>query len=62
MSEPVFRTSSFCTDAHGCVEVAVDPDGVLVRDGKRPDSPVLTFRRDEWTAFLLGVRASEFDD
>jgi Domain of unknown function (DUF397) len=43
------------------VEVATDGESYLVRDSKDPDGPVLTFDRDEWTAFLSGAVAGEFD-
>jgi hypothetical protein len=56
-----FLKSSFCVDCT-CVEVAVLPDGVAIRDSKdtRADAPVLQFTHDEWAAFLQGVRADEF--
>jgi hypothetical protein len=45
-----------------CVEVAALADGgVAVRDSKDPEGPVLTFDRDEWSAFLAGVNNGEFD-
>jgi hypothetical protein len=45
-----------------CVEVAALRDGsVVVRDGKLADSPVLTYTRGEWAAFVAGVKAGEFD-
>lgn len=34
---------------------------VMVRDAKDAAGPVLRFTRDEWRAFLAGVRAGEFD-
>lgn len=34
---------------------------VLVRDSKDRTGPVLAFTRDEWRAFLGGVRDGEFD-
>lgn len=52
--------SSFC-DVTNCVEVAVSSGGIGVRDGKCADSPVLSFTRDEWNAFVLGVKSGEFD-
>lgn len=57
-----FRISSFCT-AGGCVEVGQSPDGaVLVRDSKDPQRATsLAFTREEWTAFVAGVKAGEFD-
>ncbi len=46
----------------GCVEVAY-VDGVIgVRDTKDAGTgPVLMFTEREWTAFLTGARAGEFD-
>jgi hypothetical protein len=56
-----WRISSFCGES-GCVEVAVLPDLVAVRDSKREDdSPVLTFTPSEWEAFVSGVKGGEFD-
>lgn len=43
-----------------CVEVRCG-DTVRVRDSKDPSGPVLTFTLAEWSAFLAGVRAGEFD-
>jgi hypothetical protein len=60
LSGRAFRKSSFCGEA-GCVEVAVLPDIVAVRDSKREESPVLTFTPSEWEAFVAGIRAGEFD-
>jgi hypothetical protein len=48
--------------ANGCVELAALADGgVAVRDSKDPQSPVLSFTRREWTAFLDGMGKGEFD-
>jgi Domain of unknown function (DUF397) len=56
-----FRTSSFCNYG-SCVEVGAEPDGsVLVRDSKDAGRQTLTFTRDEWVAFVKGVKAGEFD-
>jgi hypothetical protein len=42
--------------------VAGLPDGgFAVRDGKNPHQPHLTFSAAEWTVFLAGARAGEFD-
>jgi len=55
-------TSSFCPNGGSCVEVALRPDGgVAVRDSKDRGGPTLGFTAAEWTAFLAGVRAGEFD-
>jgi hypothetical protein len=59
--EVVFRKSSFCGNG-ACVEVAHPTGGnVLMRDGKDPGGPVLTFTTEEWDAFRRGVAAGEFN-
>jgi hypothetical protein len=45
-----------------CVEVADTGSGVAVRHFKNPDGLVLCYTREEWAAFLAGVKAGEFDD
>lgn len=45
-----------------CVEVARTADGGrAVRDSKRPEA-VQFYTSTEWTAFLDGVKAGEFDN
>jgi Domain of unknown function (DUF397) len=57
-----YRISSFCS-LGDCVEVGQLPDGaVTVRDTKDSERrAALTFTRDEWAAFVQGVKAGEFD-
>lgn len=56
-----WQKSSLCGSST-CVEVAaLAPDAIGVRDSKQRDSPVLNFTRDEWTAFVAGVKNGEFD-
>jgi ABC-type amino acid transport substrate-binding protein len=56
-----WRRSSYCS-ANGCVEVAAaSGEAVAVRDSKLRDSPVLTYTRQEWAAFIAGVKSGEFD-
>ena len=56
-----FKTSSFCNFGN-CVEVGRSADGaVLVRDTKDRAQQTLAFTADEWTAFVAGVKAGEFD-
>jgi len=43
-----------------CVEVAMLPDAVLVRDSKDPQGPRLEFTVAEWQAFVQGARDGEF--
>ena len=58
-----WHKSTFSNDSAECVEVCRTDDGMmLVRDSKDPNGAVLTFTRNEWTAFIKGAKASEFDD
>lgn len=55
-----WRKSTASGDA-GCVEVALTPGHVWVRDTKDRPGPVLCFSVREWTAFVQGVQQGEFD-
>lgn len=57
MTDAVWTVSSLCADTC-CVAVAFVDDVVLVRDDA---ATTLRFSRDEWAAFLGGVRLGEFD-
>ncbi len=55
-----WTTSSFSNGAGGmCVEAGAFDGGVVVRDSKNPDGPVLSFSRAEWAAFVDGVEDGE---
>lgn len=62
-----WRKSQFSNPSGNCVQVAergnqMLVDGkVLVRDSKDPAGPVLGFTKDEWQAFIAGVKSGEFD-
>jgi Domain of unknown function (DUF397) len=43
-----------------CVEVASDGDAIVIRDSKNP-ALNLRYTRQEWRAFVLGVKAGDFD-
>jgi hypothetical protein len=46
----------------GCVEVAHTSDGgMAVRDTKDRTKAAHVYTRDEWSAFLSGAQAGEFD-
>lgn len=49
------------SNMNGCVEVAFIGERVAVRDSKNRSAPPLIFNRNEWEAFLGGVRNGEFD-
>jgi hypothetical protein len=56
-----WRKSNLSGDG-GCVEVAYVADTIGVRDTKASGTgPILAFTEREWTAFLNGVRAGEFE-
>ena len=59
-SQFAWRRSSRC-ESGACVEVAPTVAGVAMRDAKVADGPVLTFGRQEWAAFLAGIRAHDFE-
>lgn len=44
-----------------CVQVAKRDDDVGVRDSKDSEKTTLCFSREEWRAFIAGVKAGEFD-
>ncbi|MCT2282359.1 DUF397 domain-containing protein [Micromonospora chalcea] len=61
MEPNVWRKSSRSGSNGQCTEVKDTGVDVLVRDSKNPSGSVLAFTRDEWRAFVDGVRAGEFD-
>lgn len=55
---------SFASEPNGgnCVEVNLGRQGLVgVRDTKLPSSPVFVFDAGEWEAFVLAVKAGQFD-
>ena len=48
-----FKSSySSGTNGESCVELALTPGTVHVRDSKNTDGPRITFTPDTWTAFV----------
>jgi Domain of unknown function (DUF397) len=45
----------------GCVECAVEPGVVMIRDSKDPDGPTLAFDHATWRGFVDDVKAGAFD-
>ena len=60
-----WHVSSESADTGGhCVEAGLVEDGsgrIAVRHSLDPMGPVITYTREEWVAFLKGVRKGEFD-
>ncbi|GAA2904176.1 DUF397 domain-containing protein [Streptosporangium fragile] len=57
-----WRKSSLSADGPSCVEVAFVNEAVAVRDTKDREGGTLVFRRDEWAAFIGGIKNGGFDD
>jgi hypothetical protein len=57
-----WRKSSYSEGAAECVETAVLPDRrIAVRDSKQPDGAIQLYTAAEWSAFVRGAKAGEFD-
>jgi hypothetical protein len=59
LSMSAWRRSSACAHT-GCVEVQFKRSVIRVRNSHRPEQTV-EFTPDEWSAFLTGALAGEFD-
>ena len=57
-----WRTSGFCAAAN-CIQIArLHTGDIGFRDSKQADSPILPFSSAEFSAFVQGIKAGEFDD
>lgn len=56
-----FHVSSFTGDKAYCVAVAHKYGVIAVRDSNYPDGGRLYFDREEWDAFIRGVKNDEFN-
>ena len=57
-----WRKSSFSAEGQ-CVELTTTPAGMIaMRNSNNPAAGTAVFTKDEFQAFLLGVKAGEFDD
>jgi hypothetical protein len=63
-AEVTWRKSTFSggNGGNGCIEVAVVPGGIAVRDTKDRARAPHQHSVPAWREFLAGVRAGEFDD
>lgn len=56
-----FKKSSWSkNNPKTCVAVAIKSEGVAVRNSNDPAKNTVFFTRDEWSAFIGGVKNNEF--
>jgi hypothetical protein len=56
-----WRKSSLC-ESGACVGVARQGEFVLIGNSSDPEVPVSRFTKQEWLAFVAGVKLGDFDD
>lgn len=56
-----FKKSSLCPACRDCVGVAYKNEVIAVRNTQDSSKTTLTFTRDEWEAFIGGVKKGDFD-
>jgi Domain of unknown function (DUF397) len=59
-AQALWRRAGACATSE-CVEVAALAGEVAMRSSRRPDVH-LTFTKTEWSEFLRGAKAGDFDD
>jgi hypothetical protein len=57
---PAWRRASFCQTGE-CVEVAAQGGMVVMRNSSHPGSGYLLYTTEEFSSFVRGVKAGEFD-
>lgn len=58
---PNWRKAKRSMSNGNCVEVALAPGTVAIRDSKDPDGPVLRYSPDSWRSFLCAARTGAYD-
>ena len=58
-----FATASgtFITNIRTCVSVKIGNDAIQIRNTEDRTKVMVTFSRDEWQAFVKGIKNGEFD-
>ncbi|MQY15649.1 hypothetical protein SRB5_58370 [Streptomyces sp. RB5] len=56
----VWKKSSFSQASGECIEISATSDGILIRESDDPET-IVTTDKAKLRAFLLGVKAGEFD-
>lgn len=57
---PTWVRSRHC-DTNSCVEAADLGSEVAIRNSQNPNGPVVLFTKEEWRAFVGGVRDGDFN-
>lgn len=58
-----WRKSSACNGASACVRVRYTVEGLVeLRSGTDDDGHSIFYTKEEWLAFIEGVKAGDFDD
>ncbi|MFI0795353.1 DUF397 domain-containing protein [Micromonospora rubida] len=57
MSMIMWKKSTRSNGGGNCVEVAMPPQAVMVRDSKDPHGPKLSFTARRWAEFVRGLKA-----
>ena len=62
LGEVAWRVARDCNGG-SCVQVAApSQDKILIGDSKRSDGLAMSYSRDEWVAFVQGIKEGDFDD
>jgi len=61
LPKPWFKSSRSSGSGACVLGARLENGGMAVKDSKDPDGSVLVFTRDEWQAFIEGVKLGEFD-
>jgi predicted secreted Zn-dependent protease len=55
-----WRIAAKC-DGGACVRVASAGEIIFLGDSKSPEGPTLSYTRNEWEAFVAGIKSGDFD-
>lgn len=55
------KSSKSGPNCDNCVECRMNGNNIEVRDTKNPSVPAQVYTPGEWTAFIEGAKAGEFD-
>jgi Domain of unknown function (DUF397) len=61
LGELSWRVARKCNGGE-CVRVAASGDEIIIGSSKHLDGPVISYSREEFAAFVEGIRQGDFDD